>query len=69
MTYHLCARSHFFAHLFHFAPDLQECEKKYKREEQENGRVTTQTQFEYAYSLVHSEYSADIKKVSKTIHP
>lgn len=46
----------------------QECEKKFKREETEEGRVSTQTQFEYAYSLVHSVYSADIKKVCSIFH-
>lgn len=43
---------------------LQKFEKKYKREEHETGgNVAVQTQFEYAYCLVRSEYSADIKKV------
>lgn len=43
---------------------LQKFEKNYKREEQETGgNVAVQTQFEYAYCLVRSEYPADIKKV------
>lgn len=47
----------------------QKFEKNYKREEQETGgNVAVQTQFEYAYCLVRSEYPADIKKVC-FLHP
>ncbi|XP_031624636.1 mitochondrial fission 1 protein [Contarinia nasturtii] len=43
--------------------ELQKFEKNYKREVEEKGtQVAVQTQFEYAYCLVRSEYPADIKK-------
>lgn len=47
---------------------FQKFEKNYKRElEEKGGQVAVQTQFEYAYCLVRSEYPADIKKVCHSI--
>lgn len=43
-------------------PYLQKFEKIYRREVGE-GQVNIQTQFEYAYCLVRSNFPADIKKV------
>lgn len=43
---------------------LQNFEKKYNKELNDNGgKCSPQTTFEYAWSLVRSSYSADIKKV------
>lgn len=41
--------------------ELQKFEKNYRREVAE-GNVTNQTQFEYAWCLVRSDFPADIKK-------
>lgn len=48
---------------FLFSLSLQKFEKKYHREEAEKKTVSPQTKFEYAWSLVRSDYPADIKKV------
>lgn len=43
---------------------LQKFEKKYQRELGETKKVSPQTQFEYAWCLVRSDFPSDIKKVN-----
>lgn len=45
---------------------LQKFEKKYQRELGETQKVSHQTQFEYAWCLVRSNFPSDIKKVKLT---
>lgn len=47
---------------FKFYVKFQKFEKKYQRELQEDN-VSNQTQFEYAWCLVRSDFPSDIKKV------
>ncbi|XP_017019244.1 mitochondrial fission 1 protein isoform X1 [Drosophila kikkawai] len=42
--------------------DLEKFEKKYHHELELDGEVTTETKFEYAFCLVRSRYTNDIKK-------
>lgn len=42
---------------------FQKFEKKYQRELSETEKVAPQTQFEYAWCLVRSDFPSDIKKV------
>lgn len=42
--------------------DLERFERKYNHEHELDGEVTTETKFEYAFCLVRSRYTNDIKK-------
>ena len=44
------------------AAELKKFETRYREEMTNTGKVTSTTQFEYAWCLVRSKYPADIRK-------
>ncbi|XP_037731883.1 mitochondrial fission 1 protein isoform X2 [Drosophila subpulchrella] len=49
--------------------DLERFEKKYHHELELDGEVATETKFEYAFCLVRSRYTNDIRKELARTHP